>query len=84
MASPLPLYRGTILAVRQDSGGSLSMALAFRNDARQRIPGAPRNFNNCGGILLRPLLFDALYLCSSIVVSSSVEMWCWDGLVSGV
>ena len=60
------------------------MALSFRNDARQRIPGDPRNFNSYGGIVLRPLLFDALYLCSRIAVSSSVEMWCWDGLVSGV
>jgi hypothetical protein len=84
VASPLPLYRGTTLAVRQDAGGFWSMALAFRNDAKLRIPGAPRNFNSCGGIVLRPLLFDALYLWSRMVVSSSAEIWSWDGSESGV
>jgi hypothetical protein len=82
--SPFPLYRGTTLAVRQDVGGAWSIALALRNDARLRIPVSPRNFKSCGGILLRPLLFVALYLCARMLVSSLGEMWWAGGVVSGV
>ena len=60
------------------------MALAFRKDARLAIPFGPMNFSNYGGSLLRPLLLSALYLTLSISVSSSVEMWWSDGVVSGV
>ena len=60
------------------------MALAFRKDARLETPIAPRNFSNYGGRLLRPLLLSALYLTLSISVSSSVDMWWADGVVSGV
>ena len=52
------------LAVRQDAGGVYVIALAFRNVARLSIPAVPINFNSYGGIILRPLLFVALYLCS--------------------
>ena len=60
------------------------MALAFRKDARLETPVAPRNFSIYGGSLLRPLLLSALYLTLSISVSSSVDMWWADGVVSGV
>jgi hypothetical protein len=60
------------------------MALTFRKDARLETPVAPRNFSSYGGSLLRPLLLSALYLTLSISVSSSVEMWWSDGVVSGV
>ena len=72
------------MAVRQEVGGAWSMALAFRKVARLCVPVGPRNFRSCGGSLLRPLLFDALYLWAKISVSSSGEMWWSDGLVSGV
>jgi hypothetical protein len=72
------------LAVRQDGGGSRSIALAFINDARLVIPVGPRNLSSYGGSLLRPLLLSALYLYLSILVSSSVEMWWSDGVVRGV
>ena len=72
------------MAVRQDPGGSRSMALAFRKDARLAIPFGPMNFSNYGGSLLRPLLLSALYLYLSMLVSSSVEMWWSDGVVRGV
>ena len=72
------------MAVRQDVGGAWSIALAFKNDARLSIPWAPRNFRSCGGILLRPLLFVALYLCVRTSVSSLDEMWWAGGVVSGV
>ena len=80
----MPLYRGTTLAVRQEVGGTWSIALALRNDARLWMPWAPRNFNSWGGIVLRPLLFVALYLFARISVSSLGEMWWADGVVSGV
>ncbi len=60
------------------------MALAFRKDARLAIPFGPMNFSNYGGSLLRPLLLSALYLTLSMSVSSSVDMWWADGVVSGV
>ena len=47
-------------AVRHEVGGSYVMALALRNVARLCVPVGPRNFTNCGGNLLRPLLFVAL------------------------
>jgi hypothetical protein len=78
------LYSGTTLAVRQEAGGSYSIALSFKNDARHVIPSAPRNFNNYGGSWLKPLLFVALYLCLSMFVSSSGVMWCSAGFVNGV
>ena len=60
------------------------MALALRKAARLWVPFGPRNFRSCGGSLLKPLLFVALYLWAKISVSSSGEM-CWSaGLVSGV
>ena len=72
------------MAVRQEVGGIWSIALAFRNVARLSIPFAPRNFSSWGGILLKPLLFVALYLWVNMWVSSYDEMWCLAGLVSGV
>jgi hypothetical protein len=72
------------LAVRQDAGGSYVIALAFRNVARHSIPAVPRNFNSYGGILLRPLLFVALYLCSRMPVSSVVDMLWFSGFITGV
>ena len=72
------------MAVRQDAGGSYSIALAFKNVARLCIPVFPRNFSNCGGNLLSPLLFVALYLCSRMSVSSVGEMWWLAGFARGV
>jgi hypothetical protein len=82
--SPFPLYRGITLADRQDAGGSYVIALAFKNVARLSIPAVPRNFNSCGGILLRPLLFVALYLCSRMPASSDCDMWWFAGFEMGV
>jgi hypothetical protein len=56
----------------------------LRKVAKLLIPAGPRNFNNCGGKWLRPLLFVALYFYSNMVASSSWDMkWC-SGLVRGV
>jgi hypothetical protein len=71
-------------AVRHDVGGSYVMALALRNVARLYVPVGPRNLTNCGGNLLRPLLFVALYLCSSISLSSFYDIWWFSGFASGV
>jgi hypothetical protein len=57
----LPLYRGTILAVRQDWGGAEVMALELRKFARLPTPAGPMNFSRWGGKALYPLLFVALY-----------------------
>jgi hypothetical protein len=72
------------LAVRQEVGGAYVMALAFKKLARLSIPAVPRNFRSYGGSLLRPLLLVALYLCSKMPVSSSLDMWWWSGLARGV
>ena len=50
------------------------MALALRKAARLWVPFGPRNFRSCGGSLLKPLLFEALYLWAKISVSSSGDM----------
>jgi hypothetical protein len=50
------------------------MALALRKAARLWVPFGPRNFRSCGGSLLKPLLFVALYLWAKISVSSSGDM----------
>lgn len=71
------------MAVRQEGGGALSMALVLRKCARLSIPLGPRNFSSCGGNELRPRLFYALYLCVRMLVSSSGVMWWSGGLVSG-
>jgi hypothetical protein len=81
---PFPLYSGTTLAVRQEVGGSWSIALVLRKVARHSIPFFPRNFNSYGGSLLRPLDLAALYLSLSISDSSWGEMWWAVGFVSGV
>jgi hypothetical protein len=52
--------------------------------ARLCIPAAPRNLSSCGGMILRPLLLVALYLCARMSVSSYCDMWWFSGLVSGV
>jgi hypothetical protein len=80
---PLPLYSGITLAVRQEVGGSWSIALVLRKVARHSIPFYPRNFNSYGGSLLRPLLFAALYLTLSMSDNSWGEMWWSVGFVSG-
>jgi hypothetical protein len=54
------------LAVRQEVGGAEVMALALRKVARLWTPAGPKNFRSCGGRVLRPLLFVALYLWSRI------------------
>ena len=70
--------------MRQEVGGSWSIALELRNEARHPITFSPRNFNSYGGSLLRPLLFAALYFALSISDSSWGEMWWAVGFVSGV
>ena len=82
--SPLPLYKGMTLAVRQEVGGADVMAVALRKVARLWIPAGPRNFRSCGGRLLKPLLFVALYLCSNMDASSGCVMRWISGLVRGV
>ena len=58
--SPLPLYTGTTLAVFQDIGGAVLIALSFKNIASCPIPADPRNLSSCGGIALLPRLLVAL------------------------
>jgi hypothetical protein len=79
----LPLYTGTILAVRQDAGGAEAIALSLRKFARLSTPALPRNFSNCGGSELPPLLLVALYLYYSTFFSSSVVIKLADGDASG-
>ena len=60
------------------------MAVALRKVARLWIPAGPRNFRSCGGKLLKPLIFVALYLWSKIDASSGCVMRWLSGLVRGV
>jgi hypothetical protein len=60
------------------------MALTFRNVAKLCIPAGPRNFSSCGGRLLRPLLFVAVYFYSRMDANSCWDMRCCYGLVRGV
>jgi hypothetical protein len=60
------------------------MALVLRKVARLCIPAGPRNFNSCGGRLLRPLLFVAVYFYSKMAANSDWEIRCCVGLVRGV
>jgi hypothetical protein len=69
--SPLPLYRGIILAVRQDWGGADVIALVFRKFAKLPIPAVPINLSRCGGKILWPRLLVALNFFSSINFNSS-------------
>jgi hypothetical protein len=52
--------------------------------ARLCIPAGPRNFNSCGGRLLRPLLFVAVYFYSKMAANSDWDIRCCAGLVRGV
>jgi len=72
------------LAVRQEVGGSYSIALLFRKGARHVILSVPRNFSSYGGSWLKPLLFAALYLYLSMFVSSSGVIRWSAGLVNCV
>jgi hypothetical protein len=71
VGSPFPLYKGIILAVRQDWGGAAVIALEFRKFVKLSIPAVPKNFSNYGGSILFPRLLVALYFFYSINFSSS-------------
>lgn len=60
------------------------MALSFKKVARLIVPAGPRNFNNCGGSVLNPLLFVALYLRCRMSDSSCYVMWWFVGFSNGV
>jgi hypothetical protein len=79
----LPLYRGTILAVRQDWGGAEVMALAFKKLAKLSVPVVPMNFNKWGGKALYPRLFVALYFFCNINCNSPGVIRYGVGSVSG-
>jgi hypothetical protein len=74
-ASPLPLYSGITLAVFQEDGGGAAIALSLRKVAKLSIPAVPRNLRSCGGSLLFPLLFVALYLYFKISASSAYVIY---------
>ena len=60
------------------------MALVSRKVAKLCIPAGPRNFKSCGGKLLRPLLFVAVYFYSKMFANSDWDIRCCVGLVRGV
>jgi hypothetical protein len=81
---PLPLYIGMTLAVFQEAGGAVFMALSFRKVARLPTPADPRNLSNYGGSRLFPRLLVALYWYCSTSYSSSLLMYSVAGSTNGL
>jgi hypothetical protein len=72
------------LAVLQDAGGAVDIALSFRKVAKLPIPAGPRNLSNWGGSWLMPLLLVALYWYFNTLVSSAYVMWLAPGVSKGL
>jgi hypothetical protein len=78
------LYRGITLAVFQDSGGAVAIALSFKKVAKLPIPAVPRNLRSCGGSRLFPRLLVALYLYYNIFYNSYVVIYAFVGSSRGL